>query len=196
MAKNHPRKSSTDASEIVYDLAHRRLIKRGDAHHMQSQLGLVVATLPIVHTNKLIEVYRSPKKEVLGGEWLCFVSEHIKPNDAWSNAALKRGLLEELNYNPLHSGIDGNNQCMDLTYRANENGKEYRWIVYPFVVPIRSIRQLRPDGEELLDIRERNIDDIFDGVYKTDSPYRGFNPPEFMRMLECITRDVMAHWKK
>src|SRR3989338_9044072 len=88
-----------DKSEIeLVPLQDGRHVRRWKAHEDSETLPLVCATIPIIGTDKLVELLRSPKKRVLGGQWIYWMSEHQKHTEKSPIEALRRGLREEVGY--------------------------------------------------------------------------------------------------
>ena len=152
---------------------------------------LVCATFPILGTNNIVELYRNPDRKVLGGNWICCLTEHVIKEDSSLMGTVKRGTKEELGYNPLQRSITELRSSFDLSYTSPE-GRLFRWNTRLFVIPIRNIKQLNPDGKEILDLRERPINEVFEEARQRDSFYQRFKPKSFMEEIEGYTQKVMS----
>ncbi len=168
-------------------------VKRGRAQDYARRLNLVCATFPIIGKNKIVELKRSPEKRVLGDKWLCFLSEHSKPGDHTFLNALRRGAREEVGYSFKRNFYDPK----DTLYISYDGEKEsFFWTAGLFVIPIRSLHQLNPDKKEIVDIRERDIDEVFREAKKDNSIYERFKPEDFMKRLEEHTRHTLNSKRK
>jgi hypothetical protein len=169
-------------------------VKRGKAQNYGRRLRLACATFPILGTNRLVELKRSPNKKILGDQWIFFLSEHAKHEDNEIISTLRRGVYEEVNYKFRRDFLECHKEgLLDISYEgANEI---FYWSVGLFVVPIRSIGLLKPDGKEIIEIRERNIDEVFCETKKSDSIYKGFRPNSFLKILEQDTRNILYTYK-
>lgn len=173
--------------------ARGKSVKRGKAQDYGRRLRLVCATFPILGSNNLVELKRSPEKRVLGGKWIFFLSEHAKSEDVGAKdvdtlQTLRRGVNEELNHRFRWSFYDPQD-VIDMSYQGDS--EKYFWSASLFVIPVRSVRQLRPDGREILDLRVRNIDRVFEEARSRDSVYSGFKPNSFIERLEGHTRKAL-----
>lgn len=178
-----------DSREEVIPIDGNIVLPRWKASQSGRILPLVCATLPILRKGKIVELLRHKDKKVLGGEWVPFLSEHVKPRDNSDLNAIRRGAKEELGYFPLISAVYNPKDSMNIAYISEENNILY-WRASLFVIPIRSIKQLTPDLTEIVDIRERNIDELFREIKKKDSIYSRFWPREFLVKLEQYTREI------
>ncbi len=163
-------------------------VKRGKAQDCERRLNLVCATFPIIEKNKIVELKRSPEKRILGNKWVCFLSEHSKPEDHTLLNTLRRGVREEVKYNFRRNFYDPK-VTLDVSY--NDEDESFFWAIGLFVVPIRSLYQLIPDEKEIVDIRERDMDEVFKESKKKNSIYHGFKPIYFMDRLEKYTRQTL-----
>ncbi len=168
-------------------------VKRGKAQDCKRRLNLVCATFPIIGKNKIVELKRSSEKRILGGKWVCFLSEHSKPEDHTSLNTLRRGVREEVGYNFRRNFYDPRD-TLDVSY--SHEYESFFWAVSLFVVPIRSLYQLIPDEKEIIDIRERDMDEVFRESKKKDSIYHEFKPIYFMNRLERYTRHITNNKRK
>ncbi len=169
--------------------ANGKPVKRGPAQNYGRRLNLVCATFPILKNGKIVELKRNPEKRVLGDEWIFFLSEHVVPKDQGSLNALRRGVSEEVNYKFRWDFYDPR----DTPYISYEHEKEQLfWSAGLFVIPIRDLRQLRPDYQEILDIRETDMDKVFAEARRKDSIYGRFKPSSFIEKLERHTRHALT----
>jgi len=183
--------ASDDTGELeIVRIRRGRQVRRWKAYEQGESLPLVCATLPIIGTDEIVELLRSPQKRVMGGEWIFFLSEHRKAGDDSARSALARGLKEELSYVARNGFFDPDEQ-MDLSYLDTQSKLYLRWKAYPYVVPIRSLSDLTPDGKEILKVRARPIDEVIRDVYRKNSPYGHFSPESFLKALEKHTRHIM-----
>ena len=152
---------------------------------------LVCATFPILGTENIVDLYRNPDRKVLGGEWICCLTEHVIKEDQSLMGAVIRGTKEELGYKPLQRLITEIRPSFDLSYTSPEE-QIFRWNIRLFVIPIRNIKQLNPDGKEILGLRERPINEVFREARQKDSFYQRFKPKSFIDKIERYTQKVMS----
>ncbi len=179
----------TGEFEIVRVNSGKKL-QRFKAYEQGEILPLVCATLPLIGTDKIVELLRSRKKRILGNEWVFFMSEHKKAEDGTALETLVRGLKEELNYT-MNEGFFDLDEEIKLIYRAKKCQKPLRWNLNPYVVPIKNLSDLTPDGKEIIEIRARPIDEVMHDIYKKNSIYKNFRPESFLKTLETHTRRVI-----
>lgn len=165
-------------------------IQRYKAYEQGKILPLVCATLPLIGTDKIVELLRSGKKRILGNEWVLFMSEHKKVEDGTTLETLVRGLKEELNYT-MENGFFEIDEQINLRYQDKKCQKPLRWKVNSYVVPIKSLSDLTPDGKEILEIRARPIDEVIQDLHKKRELYKKFSPDSFLKNLEKYTRRVI-----
>ena len=184
--------ASDDTGELeMVKIRRGRQGSRWKAYEQGESLPLVCATLPIIGTDKIVELMRSPQKRVMGGEWIFFLSEHQKPRDDSGRSALVRGLKEEVGYDSKRYGLFDPDEQISLRYQSAEHQKPLRWRVHPYVVPIARLSDLTLDGKEILEVRARPIDEVMCEVYRENSPYRRFSPKSFFKVLEKHTRHII-----
>ncbi len=169
-------------------------IKRWKAYERGEPLPLVCAVLPIIGTDKIVELLRSPKKRVMGGEWIFFLSEHQKASDTSARAALERGFREEVRYALEDKTFFDSRERRALSYQSTNCQNPLRWKAQIYVVPIKDLSALTPDGNEILDVRTRHINEVMHDVYKKNSSYKGFSPESFLKALEQHTRRVIKSY--
>lgn len=173
----------------------RRVVReRVVAYEMGERLPLVCATMPIIGTNNIVELFRSPKKRVMGNKWIFFLSEHEQIKDASPRQALKRGFQEELGYRPKEI-LDTRNSINIEYHLKNCTPKVLRWSAHIYIVPVRNIDDLKPDGEEILDIRSRPLSEVIHGANLKRSAYRMFSPHSFMEYMFAQTQIVLDSYK-
>lgn len=176
--------------KLAYPSKSRKLVQRHQAYEQGRPLPLVCATIPIIGTEKIVELFRSPSKRVMGGEWIFFLSEHQKPTDHSPRRALNRGFNEELGYRLDKNNIIDPQEHINLKYRETACQRTLSWSANIYVVPIRDIKELNPDKEEILDVRVRPLEQVMKDVYRRNSPYKHFSPRVFLETLEKYTRQL------
>lgn len=185
-----------EESEIVAlnpDNKRSRKVQRWRAYEQGESLPLVCATIPIIGTDKIVELLRSPKKRVMPNEWIFFLSEHQKASDDSARTTLERGFKEEVGYDLSRKRLFDPDERINLRYKSIDCRRPLLWKAGIYVVPIRRLSELTPDGDEILDIRERPIGEVLCDVYKKGSPYKRFSPEEFFKALEKHTRYIIAN---
>ena len=185
-----------EESEIVVlnpnDKRSRR-VQRWRAYEQGESLPLVCATIPIIGTDKVVELFRSPKKRVMPSEWIFFLSEHQKASDDSARTALERGFKEEVGYDLRRKRLFDPDERINLRYKSIDCRRHLLWKAGLYVVPIIRLSELTPDQDEILDIRERPLEEVLRDVYKKGSPYKRFNPEKFFKTLEKHTRYIMEN---
>ena len=89
------------------------------------------------------------------------------------------------------NGLFDPDEEIQLSYRDRESNLSLRWKVNPYVVPIKNISDLTPDGKEILGVRARPIDEVMREVYGKNSTYKRFSPESFFKLLEKHTRHII-----
>ncbi len=183
--------ASKDTGEFeIVRIGGGRKIQRYKAYEQGAVLPLVCATLPLIGTNEIAELLRSKEKRVLPNNWIFFMSEHEKAEDRTALETLVRGLKEEVNYT-MENGFFDLGEEINLKYQDKKCQKPWRWKVHLYVVPIKSLSDLTPDGKEIIEVRSRPIDQVMQDIYKKGSPYKNFKPELFIKTIEMHTRRVI-----
>lgn len=181
-----------DSGEMeLVPLPSGRAVQRWKAYKNSEPIPLVCATLPIIGTTKVAELLRSNKKRVLRNQWTYFMTEHQKHTDKLPLDALRRGLHEELGYeltehkDPL--------QKIQISY-VHAGKQPLKWIAHLYVVPIRSLDELTPDGKEIVEVRARPLTTIINESLRSGSRYHRFKPASFLGTLNYHTQKVIESY--
>ena len=180
-----------DSGEMLRATQKDLAVRRGSAQRQGVRLGLACVTLPIIGTDKIVEILRSPEKKLFPNEWVCLVSEHQQSKEVSIYSTAVRGLYEEIGYKIFPDLIRESGKPINLSYLNPKDGNQLLWRAHLFVVPIRSLEELTPDGVEIIDIRARPIDEIFEEAKNKNSCYQKFKPKRFMTELYNHTKKVI-----
>ena len=168
-----------------------RIIERWKAHEDSETLPLVCATLPIIGTNKAVELLRGSQKRVLPNHWIYWMSEHQKHTEKTPLEALRRGLREEVGYDLTKDYYDPH-QSILISYE--NKGIKLNWLAHLYVVPIHNFSELTPDGKENVDLRVRPFNKIVEEALKKGSHYHRFKPESFLEALNYHTKHVLRDY--
>lgn len=184
-----------DESEQVVPLAESNSMLRGEAYRLGKTLQLACALFPIIGTTHIVELLRHPGKYILPDQWICFLSEHVRPEDREVRAALQRGVYEELGYYPALDTIHTVTKPIKLSYTDPQKRVRFQWLAHFYIVPLSDINQLHPDGNEIIGVRQRDINHIVKEAHKKCSFYRGFTPQNLISILQGEINDVLRTLK-
>ena len=152
---------------------------------------IICATLPLLGTNKIIENLRGPKSDFLSNEWLFFATEHRKASDDTYLATLIRGMKEEFNYEVNEQKIYNPRLEAEISYELPGGKRAVKYAKF-YVVPVKSLDDLSPDGEEVIELRERRYSAIRKAIIRGSHLLSKIEPKHFLYGALGATEDVLS----